>query len=324
VLVDSDTGAVIDAGNDHLPLPPASVAKVLTALVVSERLPFGGRLVVSPRAEAMPAAKVDMKAGQTWDIRDAMQALLLVSANDAAVSLAERVGGSLDGFSREMQSAATRLHLGDHPVLEDPAGLDDQSSFAGGNRISARDLAIVTRSALQVPEIRRIVAEPEYRFRGLDGQDHRFWNHNPLMRTYPGAIGVKTGYTQMAGHTLIGAAARNGRTMIAVVMGAPDPTRFTAALLDRGFATPVSAEVTADRLPPVATALFAAPSPVSGGAALTGPVSRSESGRIANDMGGLWLSLVTALAAAFSFSRVVARRRQAPEPAAGWTSGQPC
>ena len=261
MLVDADTGAVIDGSNARLPLPPASVGKVLTALLAVERLPAGAQAPVSPRAAAMPASKVGLVAGQTWPVDDLLQALMLVSANDAAVALAERVGGSLPGFRQEMALAATRLRLADQPILQDPAGLDDESSVDGGNRISARDLAIVTRAALAVPQIRSIVAEPEFRFRGPDGLDHRYWNHNPLLRTYPGAIGVKTGYTRLAGHSLIGAATRDGRTMIAVVLGAADPARSTAQLLDRGFATPVAAEAALDHLPAFDLAALRRPAP---------------------------------------------------------------
>jgi D-alanyl-D-alanine carboxypeptidase (penicillin-binding protein 5/6) len=199
----------------------------------------------------MPARKMNLKFGQVWRAGDLLHALLLVSANDAAVALAEQLGGTDDGFAALMASTVRRLGVDDHPVLRDAAGLDDEFSYQGGNLISARDLAIVTRAALARPELTSIVGEPEYRFGGGDGNPHRLLNHNRLLKTYPGAIGFKTGYTKRAGHCLVAAATRNGRTMIAVVLNAVDTYGSAAALLDRGFATPPAALVDLDHLPEV-------------------------------------------------------------------------
>src|SRR2546421_878769 len=249
ILVDADTGAVLDAASARTPMRPASIFKVLTALVAVQQLPADATVPVSTRAASMPAMKIDMKAGQVWPLGDVLRSLLMVSANDAAAALAERVGGTLEGFADVLNRASVRLHLEDGPVLQDPAGLDDEFSVRGGNLISARDLAIITRAALAIPVIKSIVATPEYRFQGVDGLSHRLLNHNRLLRRYPGAIGVKTGYTRRAGNTLIAAATRNGRTMIAIVLKASAAYDTTTALLDRGFATPVTAEGGLDRLP---------------------------------------------------------------------------
>ena len=251
VLVDNDTGAILDAGNDRLALPPASITKVLTALIAVDRLPVDTQVTVSALAAGMPALKINMKAGEVWSFNDALHALLMVSANDAAVALAEQVSGSLDAFAADMGRTAASLHMADHPVLNDPAGLDDQFSFDGGNRISARDMAIATRAAMTFPEIRSIVATTLYQFIAPDGTHHHMRNHNLLLAQYPGAIGVKTGFTRIAGSSLIGAATRNGRTMLVVLLGAPDRYRTAAALLDKGFATAVSAEAGLERLPPI-------------------------------------------------------------------------
>jgi D-alanyl-D-alanine carboxypeptidase (penicillin-binding protein 5/6) len=250
-LVDGDTGAVIDGGHEHDPELVASVFKVLTAVVVVENLEGRPDVTVSARAEGMPARKINLKAGQVWRADDLLHALLLVSANDAAVALAEATAGSLEAFGAMLDATAARLGMADQPVLHDPAGLDDEFSVDGGNRISARDLAIATRAFLSYSELAEIVALPEYRFAGGDGNPHRILNHNTLLKKYPGAVGVKTGYTRKAGHSLIGAARRDGRLMIAVVIGAADPDGSAAALLDKGFATPVSAEQGLDHLPEV-------------------------------------------------------------------------
>jgi D-alanyl-D-alanine carboxypeptidase (penicillin-binding protein 5/6) len=261
IVVDADSGAVIDAGNAREAVPAASVFKLYTALLTVENLTPHTPVPISPRAEGMPARKINVKAGQVWDSDDLLHALLLVSANDAAVALAERLGGSEQGFADLMARTASALGLDDDPVLLDPSGLDDEFSYLGGNRISARDLAIITRAAMSYPQIMSIVALPDYRFQGGDGNGHRLLNHNRFLKMYEGAIGMKTGYTKKAGHTFIGAARRGDRTLIAVVLGAPDSYRSAAALLDKGFATPVAATPETVSTPPAVRAVPASAAP---------------------------------------------------------------
>lgn len=252
VLVDAGTGAVIEAENARTPLPPASLTKLLTALVAVRALQPDAAVPVSERAAAMPARKLNMEAGEEWPLTDVLHSLLLSSANDAAAALAERVAGSLEGFAPVLQASAGRLGLQDDPVLRDPAGFDDAAAVDGGNRVSARDLAIVARAALAEPALASIVGRREYAFTGPDGTPHRLLNHNRLLRLYPGTIGMKTGYTRKAGNTLAAAARRDGRTMIVVLLGVEDMYGTAAALLDRGFATPAaSAGRPGDRLPAV-------------------------------------------------------------------------
>lgn len=251
MVVDADTGAVIEGGNDRQPMRVASAFKVLTALVVIENLDIAADVPVSARAQSMPARKMQLEEGEVWKASDLLYALLLVSANDAAVALAEHTGGSLEGFAGMLVRTAERLGLADTPLLKDPAGLDDEFSVDGGNLISARDLAVATRAFLAYDDLVRIVGTPEYRFTGGDGAPHHLRSHNRLLTMYPGALGVKTGYTKRAGHSLIAAAQRDGRTMVAVVVGAADPYASASQLLDRGFSVPVAAQTDLDHLPDV-------------------------------------------------------------------------
>ena len=150
--------------------------------------------------------------------------------------------------------------MADHPVLNDPAGLDGPDGVEGGNLVSARDLAIAGRALLANPALAAIVATTVYHFDGPDNVNHRLTNHNKLfLTTYPGAIGMKTGFTSRAGACLIAAARRDGRTMLAVVLDGANPNQTAKLLLDEGFATQPSAEPTADRLPPVRPAAPDAP-----------------------------------------------------------------
>jgi D-alanyl-D-alanine carboxypeptidase (penicillin-binding protein 5/6) len=251
LLADADTGAVLAASNERMPMRPASTVKLLTALVAVQRLPAGDAVPISPLAEGMPARKINVKAGQVWSREDLLHSMLMVSANDAAVALAERIGGSLDGYARIASATARRLGVADDPVLEDPAGLDDEFSHNGGSRVSARDLAILARAVLAEPAIAPILTAPEYAFTGGDGIAHHLTNHNTFLQLYPGSIGMKTGTTEAAGRCFVAAAERDGRRMIAVMFDAPNIYAFATQLLDQGFATPVSAEVGLDHLPDV-------------------------------------------------------------------------
>jgi D-alanyl-D-alanine carboxypeptidase (penicillin-binding protein 5/6) len=238
-----------------------------------------------------------MKAGQVWSFNDTLHAMLMLSANDAATALAERVSGSREAFVAEMERTGAALHLVDHPILRDPAGLDDQFSVAGGNFVSAYDLAVMARTALAIPAIRQIVDLPEYRFTAPDGVVHVIRNVDRSLEVYPGAIGIKTGYTKAAGQTFMAAATRDGRTMLAVVLQSPDIYRSASALLDLGFATPVAKESRVDHLPAVSTS---AASPI----ATTEPVTRRAAGGLAvapahdaGFFGGLLRDIVVGVAA---------------------------
>jgi D-alanyl-D-alanine carboxypeptidase (penicillin-binding protein 5/6) len=252
VLVDVDTGAVLAQQDSRSLRPPASTIKLLTALIASQRLTAADMVPISPLAEGMPARKINVKAGQSWKYDDLMHSMLMVSANDAAVALAEKVGGgTLDGYVHIADATALRLGLADHPILNEQSGLDDQFANKGGDRISARDLAIVARAVMQRPDLMAIINTRDYSFTGGDAIGHHLPNHNLFLDLYPGANGLKTGTTDLAGHTFVGSATRNGRTMLAVVFDAVDSYASAGALLDQGFATPVANEASLDRLPEV-------------------------------------------------------------------------
>jgi D-alanyl-D-alanine carboxypeptidase (penicillin-binding protein 5/6) len=252
VLVDVDTGAVIAQQDPRALRPPASTIKLLTALIAIEHLTAADAIPISAVADGMPARKINVKTGQVWTFNHLMNSMLMVSANDAAVALAEKIGGgTLDGYVPIANATAGRLGLSDNPILNDPAGLDDQFANKGGDRISARDLAIVARAVLARPDLMDILKTREYRFTGGDNLGHRLRNHNRFLDMYAGANGLKTGTTELAGHTFVGSASRGGRTMLAVIFDAVDAYASAGALLDQGFNTPVAAEAAFDHLPAV-------------------------------------------------------------------------
>ncbi len=271
-------------------------------------------ITVSARAAGEPARKIGMKQGEVWPFQSALYSLLLSSANDAAAAIGERIGGSLENFAAIMTASGRNLGLADNPVLQDPAGLDDNFSVAGGNLLSARDLAIVARAALAQPSVAAAVATPRYSFVGPDGAHHRLTNHiYRFLTTYPGAIGLKPGLTQRAGPGLALAARRNGRTLIAIVLDAPDTSASAIGLLDKGFAMPADSPGTGDVLPPVhlpANALAplpgAAAAPAAAAPAVVSPSPKvTHGGASSLRTGGVLILILGPCAVA-----IAARRRE--------------
>jgi D-alanyl-D-alanine carboxypeptidase (penicillin-binding protein 5/6) len=272
-LVDVGTGNVLAAQDEHLRLPPASLTKVLTALIAVAYLPLGAHVPGTAESARAYPNDVGIEKGVPWPLHDVLESLLVLSANDAAYALAQRIGGSLAGFARIMERSAEQLGMTDAPVFHDPAGLDGTEGFEGGNLASARDLAIAGRDLLQVPELARIVGQDSDHFVDPTGVGHYLPSMNTLfLESYPGAIGIKTGFTDKAGSCITAAARRDGRTMLAVVMNGYNPTQSAIDLLNQGFGTPSSAEPTADRLPaPSLPSPVPAPGPLRSSSRHAGP-----------------------------------------------------
>jgi D-alanyl-D-alanine carboxypeptidase len=255
IVVDDTTGRVLIGDSIHQPLHPASTAKIMTALTAVERLCPGSLVTANAQDASVETMRIGLPVDKPWPFDQMMASMLMVSANDAAYAFANTVGGSLDGFATDLTATAKQLGLKDS-TLGDPAGLDDSTSYKGGPYMSAYDLAIATRNALTVPEIAKWAAMHQHSFVDPSGVHHDLINHNKMLPgggdDYLGAIGFKTGFTNQAQHALVAVATRNGRTLIAVVLGASDSGYAEAAsLLDAGFATAPDATGTGVVLPPV-------------------------------------------------------------------------
>jgi D-alanyl-D-alanine carboxypeptidase (penicillin-binding protein 5/6) len=250
ILVDADRGIVLDASHQHDPLPVASAAKLMTALLAVGRLPADATVLVDAAAASRPPSKIGMKVGERWSRDQALRSALIVSANDAAYALGTAAAGSLEAFAQVAADEGRRLGLVDS-TWRDPAGLDGADGIGGGNLVSAFDLAVLTRALLADPVLAPIVGQRLAQFIGPDGQPHTLHQHNKLLDLYPGAIGVKTGYTTTAGQVLVAAATRNGHTFIAVTIGGTDLYGPASRLLDVGFATQADSQGTGEQLPDV-------------------------------------------------------------------------
>jgi D-alanyl-D-alanine carboxypeptidase (penicillin-binding protein 5/6) len=207
----------------------ASTTKMVTALIVVRDSDLTESVTVSDRAAATGRGGLDLQPGETFTVDDLLYALLLTSSNDAAVALAEHVAGSEPMFVVRMNRFVRRLGA-DNTHFVTAHGLDAPDHYS-----TARDLATIGARLLQSPPLARIVATPRTTIDGSGGPVP-IDNRNLLLEAYRGAIGIKTGYTGLAGNVLVAAARRSGRTLIAVAMGSVDATADAAALLDLGWA----------------------------------------------------------------------------------------
>ncbi len=234
LVVEADTGKVLQAENATYPWYPASVTKLMTAYVtlraVKEgRITLDTLFTVSPVAASQSPSKMGFRPGTQVTVDNALKMMLVKSANDMAVVLAEGVGGSIDGFSVLMNQNAQRLGMTQTSYVN-PNGLPDDRQIT-----SARDLAILARAIIRdLPEYEYFVHIPSIRYGRRVIQ-----NFNKLIGRYPGADGFKTGFICASGYNLVASATRDGKRLIAVVLGSSSGKARAvkaAQLLERGFA----------------------------------------------------------------------------------------
>lgn len=208
----------------------ASTTKMMTALVALDSSQSNDMVTVSAEAAAIGESEIDLVPGESWRMEDLLRALLMRSANDAAIAIAEHIGGSVPGFVRLMNEQAVAMGLEDSHFMN-PHGLDQEGHFS-----SARDLLNTARIGMQNPLFAEMVGTRSSTFpNSPEGEERIASTTNALLSTFEGAIGVKTGFTDDAGLTIVAAAERDGRRLYAVVMGSSDHFADAAALLRYGF-----------------------------------------------------------------------------------------
>lgn len=236
LLADLDSGQVLAARDENVRHPPASTIKVLLALVVLDEVNLDSTVVADQADTQVECNCVGVKAGRTYTARQLLDGLLLASGNDAANTLAHMLGGPETTVSKMDAKAAALGAVNTHAST--PSGLDGPG---GSGWSTAHDLAVIFQAAMANPVFAAITAEPSAMFPGDNG-DHPIANQDELLQRYPGAIGGKTGFTNAARKTFVGAAARNGRRLVVAMMyglvreGGPTYWDQAASLLDWGFA----------------------------------------------------------------------------------------
>lgn len=230
VLMEMRTEKILWAKNKDVLRPPASTAKILSASVTLDRVPLNEIVIVPIAATTKKSSAVALQVGERLAVQDLLYALLLQSSNDAALALASHVGGSTPKFVQLMNQKARSLGAL-HSHFLNPTGLPQR-----GQVTTARDLAMITKAALANPEFRRIVATKSYPWKSSKWEGV-LDNSNELLKSYDGAIGVKTGSAREAGHCLVAAAQRDEKTLIAVILGSQEKHVWQDAknLLDYGF-----------------------------------------------------------------------------------------
>ena len=237
VLMDATTGKILYQKEPDLRLPPASTTKVVTAILTLESgRPLKDSLTVSKAATRVPATKLYLRPGQTITIQDLLYALLLSSANDAGMVLAEGIGGSVERFAEQMTKKAHELGA-TNSNFSNPHGLTAPDHYS-----TARDLAILFRYAMKNAIFREIVqtrissvSSSSVVRKKIIARRISVRNHNRLLWNFDGAIGGKTGYTAAAQKCFVGAVVRNGVTLIVSILGSRDQWGDTKRLLEYGF-----------------------------------------------------------------------------------------
>lgn len=228
-LVDMDSGQVLFQKNADARLPMASTTKITTAILTLMHAHLGDMVTASKAAATVGESTMSLRAGERLSVRDLLYGLMLNSGNDAAVALAEHVGGTQAHFVAMMNALARKLHMTNTHYVT-PHGLD-----APGHYTSARDLATVALYAMRNPTFRQIVRTEYFHIpKTKHNQEHWLGNINKALYWYPGANGVKPGETDRSGLCQVVSASRNGRNVLAVVLNTPNLATDVRNLLNMG------------------------------------------------------------------------------------------
>lgn len=239
ILIDVVSFQELYQKNPDLKVPIASTVKIMTSMVVLEDYPDKMKDIVTITRDMVnvEGSDIQLRSGEKMAVEDLLKGLLIMSGNDAAYSLASYLGGK-ENFVKKMNDKASFLGLKD-TLYKDPAGLNDEGYS------TARDLAILSTYALRHPDFSNIVRTPQTIVTSLDGIVHEFKSSNRMLRAeeqfyYPYAIGIKTGFTNQAGHVLVSCAEKDGHRLISVILNTDENTVTASAkeskkLLEWGF-----------------------------------------------------------------------------------------
>jgi D-alanyl-D-alanine carboxypeptidase (penicillin-binding protein 5/6) len=309
VIADAGTGQVLAAKDAHGQLKPASTLKMLTAVTLLPLLNPNAYVAASSQAASVTPNIAGLIAGSSYQVSSLFNALLLISANDAAIALAQATGSLNTGIAL-MNAEAHHLQAYDI-AAKDPNGLD-----APGQHVSAYDLALVARAALSEPSFLHYDQTRTAKFRVSPKKTETLANQNSLLSTYPGGIGGKIGWTSAAGATYVGLAQRNGVTLIVTLLHCPALTEvnYAKTLLNWGFAqdgkvTPVGKLVSP--LPTPAAPKSVPKFQVPNGAAQPVTSGSLDSSHIPSGLAAASIALI-GFAAAAAIVLMLLRRRSLP------------
>jgi D-alanyl-D-alanine carboxypeptidase (penicillin-binding protein 5/6) len=237
ILMDKDTGKVLEEEKSDIQLPPASMTKMMTMLLILEaidkkQLKWDEKITTSAHAASMGGSQIFLEEGEKMTVKNMMKGIAIGSANDASMALAEHIAGSEDRFVEKMNQKVKELSL-KNTHFKNPTGLPEKGHYS-----SAYDMAQIARELLNYEEITKFTGKYEAYLR--EETDRKFWlvNTNKLVKFYPGVDGLKTGFTQEAKYCLTATAKKGNMRLIAVVFGSPtskDRNAQVSKILNEGF-----------------------------------------------------------------------------------------
>jgi D-alanyl-D-alanine carboxypeptidase len=233
LVFDEASGTALYESNSHDRLPPASLTKIATAVVVLESAPSLDSVIEThpdlERGWLEDSSSMGLEPGDRFSARELLYGLLMVSGGDAARELAVATAGTESAFVDRMNALAARLNLKD-THFTDVQGLDSTDQFS-----SAWDIALLSRYAMSLPAFREIVGTETHL--AVGSRELSLYNLNPLLNYTPGVDGIKTGFTEQAGHTFVASAEREGRRVTVVILNAQSMALDTIALIEWAFAS---------------------------------------------------------------------------------------
>ncbi|MEH7222840.1 D-alanyl-D-alanine carboxypeptidase family protein [Bacillus sp. JJ1566] len=237
ILIERDTGKILYEKNSDEKLPPASMTKIMTLLLIMEALDKGSitysdKVRTSEHAASMGGSQIFLEPGEEMTVEEMLKGIAIGSGNDASVAMAEKIAGSEEAFVEMMNNKVKELGL-KNTLFQNPTGLPAENHFS-----SAHDMAIMSKELLKYEEITKFTGQYEDYLR--QNTDNKFWlvNTNRLVRFYPGVDGLKTGFTTEAKYCLTATAEKEDMRLISVIFGAPTPKERNAQvtkMLDYGF-----------------------------------------------------------------------------------------
>lgn len=228
-VIASDSAQIVWAKNEQEKAPMASTTKIMTAILASEYDGWEEQVRISQNAQNQEGSKIYLTAGSSMNLYDLTCGMLLNSGNDAAMAIAEHIGGSSEEFALLMSEKAKKIGA-KNTQFKNPNGLDEEGHYS-----TAYDLALMGRELMNNAELAKIVGTKNMKLDSTDGTQIFLKNHNKMLWNYEGANGIKTGFTKASGRCLVSSAERDGMRLIAVTINAPDDWNDHKKLLDYGF-----------------------------------------------------------------------------------------
>ncbi|HVI41986.1 MAG TPA: D-alanyl-D-alanine carboxypeptidase family protein [Anaerovoracaceae bacterium] len=229
ILIEANSGEVLYEKNAEEKAYPASITKIMTALLAIENGTLDKKVKISENAAGVEGSSIYLAPGEMISLRDLVYGLMLRSGNDAAIAISEEIGGSTNNFVIMMNKKARELGACNTNFMN-PNGLHDPEHYT-----TAKDMALIARAAMKNAEFKKVAATKSWVTDRGEGKYNYFYNKNKVVYQYNGGTGIKIGYTKAAGRTLVASSERDGMELICVVMNAPDWFQDTYKLMDYAY-----------------------------------------------------------------------------------------